>query len=64
MNNYRPGAKVDFQSNTYIIIKVDGDSLIVKRAGSSYPIEIPKSKAKLILEEGRSSFDINKSLNG
>ena len=64
MNEYRVGAKVDFQSNIYTIVKDEGQSLVVKRMGSKSPISIPKSQAKLLFEEGRTNFDINRSLNG
>jgi len=64
MNEYRSGKKVDFQSTIYVIISDEGNSLVVKRPGSNSPISIPKSQAKLLLEEGRSDYDTKQSLNG
>lgn len=64
MDKIVPGTKVDFQNAVYVVAKDEGDSLLASRQGSNYKVSIPKSQAKLILEEGRSPYNVGKSLNG
>lgn len=64
MKNYQPGELVDFQGNTYSVVKEEGEALVVKRAGSHEPISIPKNQAHSLLEEGRTPYNVNSKLNG
>lgn len=58
------GSKVVFQNDVYTVVSDEGDSLVVKRAGSRTPISVPKSQVRKVFQEGRSEFDTSTRLNG
>lgn len=65
MDKIKCGTKVEFQGNIYLVIEDPGDnSLLVKRGGSRTPISIPKSQARVVVQEGRVQFDVSRKLNG
>ena len=64
MSDFNYGALVDFQGETYSVVKDEGDSVLAKRAGAHEPITLPKDQVRPILQEGRAPYDLNKKLNG
>lgn len=64
MSNFKPGDRVSYNNEIYTVVLNEGDSLAVKRSGSSSPISIPTNQAKKIFQEGRQAYDVNKKLNG
>ena len=47
------GCRVMYNNESYIVVAVEGEGLLVKRMGSQAMITIPKASAKRVLEEGK-----------
>ena len=47
------GCRVTYNNESYIVVAVEGEGLLVKRMGSQAMITIPKASAKRVLEEGK-----------
>lgn len=52
-NEFPTGCRVTYNGDSYIVVAVEGDGLLVKRMGSNASITIPKAKARRVLEEGK-----------
>ena len=58
-NEFPTGCRVTYNGDSYIVVAVEGDGLLVKRMGCDAMITIPKANAKKILEEGKDT-EINR----
>lgn len=51
--DFPSGCRVMYNNESYIVVAVEGEGLLVKRMGSQAMITIPKASAKRVLEEGK-----------
>ena len=61
-NEFPTGCRVTYNGDSYIVVAVEGDGLLVKRMGCDAMITIPKAKTRKILEEGKDT-EINRIKN-
>ena len=50
---FKPGRRVEYNSEVYVVKGVEGPNVIVTRVGSSARLTLPKRNCRVLLSESR-----------